>query len=202
MTTRREFLQAGIAVSALPIGTTIRAQSRSGASTSPMVPEPLPLYKVVFDERVPDSVAFADEMRRRGAVLQAIRGDITDFWYRELYAVWQQAPVAIAGLTAHGPMFCLEQLARDYRMRVVFLAEHQYRADACVEHSVSASEPVMRHAASLADAGTDWSTHVARLIHSCAPGRRQPAQTLVTSAAHGAPAGQDPLFSWVIAPRT
>jgi len=126
MTTRREFLQAGIAVSALPIGAMIRAAvppPAAEAATATSAEPSMPFYKAVFDERFADSVAFADQMRRRGVALQAIRGDITDFWYRDLYAEWRKAPAAIAGLTQHGPLFCLEQLARDYRMRVVFREE-------------------------------------------------------------------------------
>ena len=69
MTTRREFLQAGIAASAVPIA--------AGAliSDKPTMPEPsasafplapMPFYKVVFDERFPDSVAFAAAMKQLG----------------------------------------------------------------------------------------------------------------------------------------
>ena len=48
---------------------------------------------------------------------------MTRFWYDDLYHRWREGPAAIAGLTAHGPLFCFEQLARDLRMRVVLRAE-------------------------------------------------------------------------------
>ena len=51
-------------------------------------------------------------------------GDMTRFWYDDLYHRWRQAPVAIAGLTAHGALFCLERLAWEKRMRVVYRREH------------------------------------------------------------------------------
>jgi hypothetical protein len=159
-----------------------------------------PFYKVVLDERFADSAAFAHELRRRGADLHAIRGDITDFWYRDLSAVWQKTRVAVAGMTAHGPLFCLEQLARDYRMRVIFRAEHHFRPDACIHHALWGPDAVLRHAASLEGAGVDWSTHVARMVSVCSTGRPKTTVAIVTAAARSSAPEQDPLFSWVIAP--
>jgi hypothetical protein len=110
MASRREFLQAGLAASLLPV-----VGSASEASNAP-----LPYYKVIVDERFPASVAFGVEWKARGAAVHAIRGDITDLWFHDLDHRWkQQGPVAIAGLTAHGPLFCLERLAWDHGMRVV-----------------------------------------------------------------------------------
>jgi hypothetical protein len=121
MTNRREFLQAGIAASVLPMavaGSSLApAQRESGTS----------FYKVIFDERFPASVAYAREMERDGAPLHAIRGDITDLWYHDLDARWKQSPVTIAGLTAHGPLFCLERLAWDHGMRVLSRVEQGSR---------------------------------------------------------------------------
>jgi hypothetical protein len=81
---------------------------------------PLPYYKVIVDERFPASVAFGVEWKARGAAVHAMRGDITDLWFHDLDHRWKQhGPAAIAGLTAHGPLFCLERLAWDHGMRVV-----------------------------------------------------------------------------------
>ncbi len=81
------------------------------------------LYKVIFDERFPASVAFGEVWSSRGAPVHAIRGDITDLWFQDLDPHWKKQPVAIAGLTAHGPLFCLEQLAWNHGMRVAFRIE-------------------------------------------------------------------------------
>ncbi len=118
MASRREFLQAGIAASVLPIaiaGSNIaRSQRENHAS----------FYKVVFDERFPASVAFGEEWKARGAQVHAMRGDITDLWFHDLDLRWKQhGPAAIAGLTAHGPLFCLERLAWEHGMRVVSRVE-------------------------------------------------------------------------------
>jgi hypothetical protein len=53
-------------------------------------------------------------------------GDITNIWYHDLQPRWQKAPAAIAGLTAHGALFCLERLAWDVGMRVVARAEQNF----------------------------------------------------------------------------
>lgn len=204
MTTRREFLQAGIAASAIPLGAAALKAAVSpdtelaGSSTSPDAA--MSFYKVVFDERFPDCVAFAAEMRRLGAVVHAIRGDMTDLWYRDLHHQWQTVPTAIAGMTGHGAMFCLERLAWDRQMRVVFRAEHRYGTDACVEHAVSAPDVMLQDAAGLGDAGSNWSVVAAGLVHRCAQRGAQASQTVVTRLAQPAPDDQEPLFSWVIAP--
>jgi hypothetical protein len=79
----------------------------------------LDIYRFVNDTRFPTSVAWARQMEQHGTTLHAIQGDITDFWYHDLALRWQERPVAIAGVTAHGPLFCLETLARDRGLRVL-----------------------------------------------------------------------------------
>lgn len=117
MASRREFLQASIAAAVLPIATWAR-------TISPAAGEPSSFYKVIVDSRFPTSVEFGVEMSRLGAPVHAIDGDMTDLWYHDLDAKWKQSPAAIAGLTAHGPLFCLERLAWDHGMRVLHRAEH------------------------------------------------------------------------------
>ena len=203
MTTRREFLQAGIAASALPLGAVAVTPAEpipdAAAAASP-APSASAFYKVVFDERFPESVAFAAEMKRRGATIHGIAGDMTDLWYHDLYARWRTSPAPLAGLTAHGPLFCLERLAWDHGMRVLFRAEHQFRADACVEHVLSAPDAVLNEAANLTSAGEHWSLYIASLVSRCPLLGSQSSASLLSTSAHGGGADRDPLFSWIIAP--
>jgi hypothetical protein len=194
MTTRREFLQAGLAVSALPFGTAPVTPQETLSGDPPL------FYKVVFDERFRESVDFAHEMKRRGLDVYGINGDMTDLWYHDLYARWRTGPAAIAGLTAHGPLFCLERLAWDHGMRVVFRAEHQYRADGRVEHALSAPEEILRDAESLASAGERWSVHVAALVSRCPMPGPHASTCIASPLGHREAAERDPLLSWVIAP--
>ena len=123
MASRREFLQAGIAAAVLPIAApSVSAWART--SSAETASNPASFYKVIVDDRFAASVEFGAEMSRLGAPVHTIQGDITDLWYHDLDAKWKQGPVAIAGLTAHGPLFCLERLAWDHGMRVVLRTEH------------------------------------------------------------------------------
>ena len=92
MTSRREFLKAGLVASALPVAA--RADFAAPAAVS--------LYKVLYDTRFPASVAFARRAAARGLAVHAMAGDMTRFWYDDLYHRWRQEPAAIAGLTADG----------------------------------------------------------------------------------------------------
>jgi hypothetical protein len=117
LVSRREFFQAGLALSLLPAATLARESAESSSD------EARELYKFIYDERFAPSVDFAREMERRGAETVATRGDITHFWYNDLDLRWKQGPVAIGGVTAHGPMFCMETLAQDRGMRLVHREE-------------------------------------------------------------------------------
>jgi len=111
---RREFIQTGIAASVLPIVATAKE----------LLPQPQ-LYKVIFDHRFPASREFAAEMEKLGAPVYGIHGDITDLWFHDLYHRWKQSPAPIAGMTAHGPLFCLERLAWDHEMRVLYRTDSE-----------------------------------------------------------------------------
>jgi len=198
MANRREFLHMGIAALTLPIA--VRAGIAPAISTA-SEPGSVQLYKVVFDERYPASRAFAAEVEKLGAEVHGMKGDITDFWYHDLHARWKQGPAAIAGLTAHGPIFCLERLAWDQRMRVVFRADHRYQSDGTIEHALSGPSNMLRQAAELNASNKDWTSSMARLVTRCPSIRPQNSQTnIVASAAKHA---DDPehLISWIIAPR-
>lgn len=116
-TSRREFLQAGLVASVLPV-----TLSATGSAFPPPNAR-ASFYKVIFDERFPASVLFGEGWKALGAPVHAIRGDITDLWFYDLDVQWKKRPVPIAGLTAHGPLFCLERLAWDHGMRVVTRVE-------------------------------------------------------------------------------
>ena len=108
MTSRREFLQAGLtgaallAVPALPM--LVRSDRR--------------FYKAIFDQRFLDGVAFARDMRRSGVPIHAITGDVTALWYDDLHFAWANGPLEIVGMTTASALFCLETLARDAGHRV------------------------------------------------------------------------------------
>jgi hypothetical protein len=197
MTNRRDFLQIGIAATALPLAT--QAARAAGIEIGATRTEPLELYKVVYDSRFPESLAFARRAAKLGVPTHAIEGDMTRFWYDDLYHRWKQGPAAIAGLTAHGPMFCFERLAWDQRMRVVFRAEHR-PSGGRVEHELSGPVAMLDDACG-AVAERDWSARMADLVTQCPSGRVEIAGAAATSRAGTGPRhGEESLYSWVIAP--
>jgi hypothetical protein len=195
MVNRREILQGGIAVTSLPLVANV------AWGAAPEAPAPLPLYKVIYDDRFADSRSFADEARRLGAPIHAIQGDVTSLWYDDLYVRWRSGAAAIAGLTAHGALFCLERLAWDAGMRVVFRADHKPTADGSFHHSLQGPTQMVRAASALRDAGTDWSCRIANVVIGCPADVSKKKQRAVYAAASAAvdDDGQA-LISWVIAP--
>src|SRR5262245_7559240 len=111
MVSRRAFLEIGaMGAVFLPV---------AFISPLPSAPETAaPLYKAIFDERFPASVAFARDLNRRGVPVHGIRGDITALWYHDLYFQWKKGPAPIDGVTTSESLFCLELVARDAGLRV------------------------------------------------------------------------------------
>ena len=119
MPSRREFLQVGFVASVFPIPT-------PGGAPSLLVGRNVgtgnrrSLYRVVADVRFADGAAFGLLAEHLGYDVVRITGDITDFWFNDLSLRWKAEAVAIAGVTAHGPLFCLERFGWDHGLRVVF----------------------------------------------------------------------------------
>jgi hypothetical protein len=194
MTNRREFLQIGIVATTFPLAT--QAARAATLAALPSV-DHVPLYKVLYDLRFADSIAFARRVEDLGVAVQAIEGDMTRFWYDDLYHRWQRGPEAIAGLTAHGPLFCLERLAWDQGMRVVFRAEHKFAGAACVAHELTGPISMLNETSGLA--GEDWAASIADVVTRCPSGRAEIAST-ARSSGRSTDRAEDSLYSWVIAP--
>jgi hypothetical protein len=200
MTSRREFLQIGIAASAWPIASQAARAAGIDDVAAPRRTESVPLYKVVYDTRYAESVAFGRRAAVLGAVVHAIDGDMTRLWFDDVYHRWKQAPIAIAGLTAHGPLFCFERLAWDQGLRVVFRAEHGDTASGVPNHVVSG--PLSMHAdARAALARGDWPAAMADVVTRCPRGKAEIGAFAVGAAGmDGTRATDTTLYSWVIAP--
>lgn len=199
MPSRRVFLRTGLTASVLP-WVLPRQASPSTLSVSPAMPDVYRVYKVVSDVRFAPAVEFAREADRLGAGTVRIDGDITEFWYADLSRQWRHTPRVIAGLTAHGPLFCLERWAWDHGLRVVFRGEHRAASPGGIEHALTGPPATIADARAAAAEGGAWSRRVARLVTACAAGPCVPAHVTMAEAAHGAfDALPEPLFSWVIA---
>jgi hypothetical protein len=120
---RRDVLQGGIAATALPMLGGAAWQAPWPAASGLLHPDSV--YKVILDQRVVKAIPTGHELSRLGLVVSSIGGDVTKLWYDDLYPRWRESPVVVAGVTAHGPLFCLERLAWDFGMRVVMRADHR-----------------------------------------------------------------------------
>jgi hypothetical protein len=193
MTNRREFLQIGASATAWPLV----AQTLQATGIEPL-PDLVPLSLVVYDTRFPESVAFAGRCAALGLRTCAIEADMTRLWYDEIYHRWKEGPQAIAGLTAHGPMFCFAELARDVRMRLVFRAEHQLGRDGLMSHDVNGPETMVSEAIGGCERPSGLGAAMAGVVTRCPVGRAE-----ITSARAGVerrPTDEDALYTWMIAP--
>jgi hypothetical protein len=125
MHSRREFLQAGIAASIVPIAMPAHAIAFDTRPAARIIPAAGEFFSIVYDVRFDDAALLAAKAERAGLPVTRMTGDITDFWFNELSLKWRQAPVAIAGLTGPGALFCLERLGWDHGMRVTFRGVHR-----------------------------------------------------------------------------
>ncbi len=196
MTNRREVLQGGIALTSLPIVANVawaadtRPATKASAGT---------LYRVVFDDRFGAARAFGAEAVRLGAAVHGIDGDITDFWYHNLDLQWRRETLAIAGMTLHGPLFCLERLAWDVGMRVVYRAEHVQARSGPTTHLIQAPQGFLPLASAQHAREDDWARCAARLVASCPLDTR--AYPTASRVGTVSAEDNDRLISWVIAPR-
>ena len=78
---------------------------------------------VIFDQRFPKARDFAQQVAQAGLNPVAIQGDITDLYFHDLASRWNHGPTTMVGLSTKASLFCLEMLARDRGMRLVYAAD-------------------------------------------------------------------------------
>jgi hypothetical protein len=201
MPSRREFIQAGIAASVVPLALPIQEPARAPVDAEVAAGPSHRPRRIVCDVRSHHSAALGDEGERLGLTVVRTRGDITDFWFTDLAPRWKLSPLPIAGLTTHGPLFCLERFAWDHGLRVAFRGVHPVHESGHIEHSLSGPSQTVAFAHS-ALAGEDWPVHLARLLGSCAPSSETADAVIRSAPARGYRSEIDEtLFSWVIAPK-
>ncbi len=108
------------------------------------------LRSAVFSNRFSEAVAFADELNRRNVATFSVGGDIASLWYRDLEGGLNQSSGPIAGLTDRATLFCLEELARSARMKVLYRVDHLIDRHGSVEHSAVGPASVLEAARRLA----------------------------------------------------
>jgi hypothetical protein len=208
--TRRTFVNSGLLVSASAVGAIARSEDGEYAASLPSCADaPARLELAIFDSRFRNAREFGQAMARRSIATAAFPGDVTRIWYTRLDPTWRVRPVWIAGMTTHGALFCLERLAWDHGMRVVYRGTHRALAGGGTDHVLEASARRPQRLNDRITGIASWPADIASLIMSL-------SSPLPISPAKGSEVEQHryrsrprrnlaelqvPLFSWVIAPR-
>jgi hypothetical protein len=137
---------------------------------------------------------------------------MTQLWYSELQPLWRRELRPIAGLTAYAALFCLERLAWDHGMRVVYHGAHTPLASGDVDHVVHGPWSVRHHSKRgsrrSSDAHREWPTdladRIARQARKSGWTGLPPALCAVAACARtpglcAERSFEQPLHSWVIA---
>jgi hypothetical protein len=106
----------------------------SGRNLSPTRAR-LAFQRAVFDERFAECRGFAATLHSAGVRTSAIRGDVGKLWYHDLRVHLRENRLPVAGLTDRAALFCLEELARDVSMRVIFRADHMIDQNGYTRHN-------------------------------------------------------------------
>ncbi|MBS0614446.1 MAG: twin-arginine translocation signal domain-containing protein [Proteobacteria bacterium] len=200
---RRSFVKSGLAVGAAASVAAVASTSKNAAN-DPLGLR-LPIHLALFDTRFPAAHAFARALAIRGVTLAPYDGDVTPVWFNQLDPVWRQYPLAVAGLTTEGALFCLEQLAWDNRMRVVYRGLHESSAQGGTRHVLQSSARRPQDVHGRLSGVQPWPAQIAELI----AGIDEPVAAFPSDAAQRSQAeyrtrsrmtGQR-LVSWLIAPK-
>jgi hypothetical protein len=197
MYNRRTFLQASAAASSASLFAAGLGAWPAHAWSS--TANRIDFYKVLFDREHPAAVAFGGAAGKAGLAVQGIGRDVTSLWYDDLYHRWRQGPVAIAGMTPVRVTYCLQVLAQDAGLRVVFRAEHAATGDGRLAHRLTGPRSVLDRAG-LLDQAVDWSLGAAQLVTGCRADFSPKSTAALTSVSANGFAFREPLVSWVIAP--
>ena len=129
MTSRRKFIQSGLAISALSVAELSPLQAAVATNEHAS----LILQDFVFDNRFRFASDIARQVAAQGIYLAEMSGDLTRLWAGRYLPLWKQGPMTLAGVTAEDGLFVLGTLAADHGMRVIHNAElaipSQYRED-------------------------------------------------------------------------
>jgi hypothetical protein len=198
MPSRRAFIQRSLAASALAACPLPARGVLAWPENRPA--EPRRFFKILFDRTRPEGAAFGAEAARRGGPAEAVGLDVGGVWMNEIEPRWRRERVALAGLTDGAALFCLELLARDYGMGVVYRVRHSPAGDGHVRHFITGPVALEQWGRRLAAAGRGWGAQAAAMAMSCPNALLPDSRIDLLDLADGSGTLPASLFSWVIAP--
>jgi hypothetical protein len=192
MMTRRKLIQVSAALATSPA---VLAHAKQDVAT---LSAGLPLCATVIDSGSKDARAFGRAAAARSLSVHAIGRDLADVYFGELVPRWRQyGPTAVAGLTGIAPLFCLERLAWDVDLRIVFLGRHEIAGDAPARHVINGPKATV-NAFRAAARVLDWHIALAHSLNQIPVAT--PALRPLSAVRDAAIVGDPALFSWVLAP--
>ncbi len=106
---------------------------------------------------------------------------------------------ALAGLTDNAAFFCLERLAMNRGLRVVFKGEHRRLASGALSHLIAGPGAVVTQASLTGLTDRSWASRTARL--AAAALGAGPISARLEKATQAAQDQPPLLISWVLAPK-
>jgi len=207
---RRRFVATGLSVSAaasVGAAASVSGIPSNHAPANCTIGLQYPLHLALIDTRFPAAKVFGRTMGLRGVTLARYDGDVTPIWFHKLDPVWRQHPLAVAGLTTEGALFCLEQMAWDYGMRVAYRGFHHGLPDGGVQHLLESSARRPQDVKGRISGLQPWPEDVAELIARIdEPTTAFPSDPQGRSQANyrtrsRSTATEPHLVSWLIAPK-
>jgi hypothetical protein len=193
---RRDLIKTAIGISALPLTHGAFASVTSAGSS---------LRDALVDERNEASCAFGRAADARGIAVHRSRGDWSQLWLDYLDCEWRARPKAIAGITRHGALFTLEQLARSRGMRPVFVAERRrYRNGAVSLRLSGVAKAATRAHQSVGLDDAAWGASMAEILVdlSATAGDLLPGLVEITNGIEAPVSTEHPdqIYAWMIVP--
>ena len=184
-----------LSLAAATVAGTFASVSRRSAGANWI--NPVRLCRAVFDQRYEECVAFARDLEFSGVATSGIRSDVAELWYQDLRPQLRRTPLPFAGLTDRAALFCLEELARDVSMRVLYRIDRTVEQSGRVRHAIAGPESVVEAARDIG-AREDFGRVMARLASrtdALGPSRIAPQKRTGPFS----PQTGTVLVSWVIA---
>ena len=197
MADRRQFIKSGLALSAMC--SSVLSAMPAGVGAAEVAT--LRLERFVFDNRFEEAREAAQQAAQQGIPLAEVSGDLTDLWYDDLDLQWKKASMALAGITNRSGLFVLETLAADFSMRVVYRGIHAVPKNGRVAHTLKGPASLIERAKSAADKQR-WALQLGSALTRCPFGKPSAAKLELSTPAVSASAREEPIYSWIIAPRS
>lgn len=193
MTSRRQFIRSGLALSALSLPA-VPAWASAGV---PVARRPY-FERFIFDGRFAEAVEVARYVTSFAQTSIRIQGDLTPLWYDDLDPAWKRGSMTLAGVTTEHGLFVLETLAADRGMRVVYRGRHAAPAGGRIAHTSAGPIRMLEHLA--AERASFWSTLADAMTRYAASRATESVEHITLH--DGAHNRTEALYSWIIAPRS